>query len=248
MWKFKRGSWVASGLIMAIFVVTSTTSVLAETTVSPHYEASETEFGSGAALETCSGQYCAQATIGGIGGESSSQNFTASFSELPDDNQDPLLELMVEPGESNLGQLDIDRTATRTMLIHVRSHFAGGYTVQVTGNPPSFEGYTLATPIEPIASLIGTEQFALNVVANTDPKLGADPVSTEGEEQPVPGVVVTKYGTPNKFAYINGDIVAQTASESSQIRYTVSMIVNVAGTTPAGHYSGDFSAIVTPVF
>jgi len=85
-------------------------------------------------------------------------------------------------------------------------------------------------------------------VANTTPDVGADPVSTSGEEEPVTGVVLPKYGTPNEFAYVNGDIVAQTNTESSQIKYTVSMIVNVSGNTPAGHYSGDFSALVTPVF
>lgn len=233
---------------MALFVVTGASTVLAQTTTSPNYEASETEFGAGAALETCSGQYCASASIGSIGGESSSANFSASFSQLTEDDDDPLLELMIEPGESNLGKLDVDRTATRTMLLHVRSHLAGGYTVQVTGNPPQFEGYTLATPIEPIASLAGTEQFAINVVANNAPDIGDNPVSTDGEEEPVEGAVLPKYGTQNEFAYINGDIVAQTASESSQIKYTVSMIVNVSGNTPAGHYSGDFSAIVTPVF
>lgn len=248
MHKFKRGNWVAGSLLMALFAVTvSTTTVLATTTTSPNYEASETEFGAGAALDTCSGQYCAQATIGTIGGETNSQNFTASFSELPEDNEEPLLEVIIEPGESNLGKLDIDRTATRTMLLNVRSHFAGGYTVQVTGSPPSFEGYTLATPIESIASIQGTEQFGINVVANQTPKVGADPKSIP-EDTPVPGVILPKYGTPNMFAYVNGDIVARTTSQSSQIRYTISMIVNVSGNTPAGHYSGDFSALVTPVF
>ncbi len=248
MWKIARGSWITSGLLVALFVVSSTTSVFAVTTNSPNYEASETEFGAGAALETCSGQYCASASIGAIGGESSSANFTAAFSQLTEDDDEPLLELMIEPGEANLGKLDIDRTATRTMLLHVRSHLAGGYTVQVTGNPPQFEGYSLATPIESIASLTGTEQFAINVVANNTPDVGANPMSTDGEEEPVQGIVLPKYGTPNQFAYINGDIVARTASESSQIKYTVSMIVNVSGNTPAGHYSGDFSALVTPVF
>lgn len=248
MRRIALGSWIISGLLVALFVVASSSSVLAETTTSPNYEASETEFGAGAALETCSGQYCASATIGAMGGESSSANFSASFSQLEADDEEPLLELMIEPGESNLGKLDIDRTATRTMIVHVRSHFAGGYTVQVTGSPPKYEGYTLATPIEPIASLVGTEQFAINVVANSTPNVGKNPVSTSGEEEPVSGVVLPKYATPNEFAYVNGDIVARTESESSQIKYTVSMIVNVSGNTPAGHYSGDFSAVVTPVF
>lgn len=245
---YYRGSWVLVGLSMALFVVTlAAGTVLATTTTSPNYEASETQFGAGAALETCSGQYCARASIGAIGGSSSSQNFTARFSELPEDDEEPLLEMMIEPGEANLGDLATDRTATRTMVLHVRSHFAGGYIVQVTGSSPSYKGYTLATPLESIASMQGTEQFGINVVANTTPQLGADPTLMP-DDTVATGVANPKYGTPNQFAYINGDEVARSTSQSSQIRYTISMIVNVAGSTPAGHYAGDFSAVVTPVF
>ncbi len=232
---------------MVVFVMVGTPSVLATTANSPNFEASEAEFGAGAALESCSGQYCAQATIGGIGGDdTSSQNFTASFS-ASDEDEEPLLEIMIEPGEADLGKLDTNRTATRTMLLHVNSHRAGGYIVQVTGAPPSFNGYSLTTPIEPIASIQGSEQFGINVTANTTPTIGADPVLLP-DESATPGVVLPKYGTPNTFSYINGDVVARTNMESSKIRYTISMIVNVAGSTPAGHYSGDFSAFVTPDF
>lgn len=248
MWKLARGSWIAGGLVLVVFPIVSAVSSYATTTNSPNFEASETEFGAGAALETCSGQYCAKATIGSIGGEASSQNFTAAFSAIEEGDEEPLLELMVEPGESNLGQLSIDRTATRTMLLHVRSHFAGGYTVQVVGTPPQFEGYVLATSLEPIASKKGSEQFGLNITANTDPRVGSEPEYISGDETSLQNILLPKYGTPNLFSYINGDIVAKTNSESSQIRYTVSMIVNVSGDTPAGHYSGDYSALVTPVF
>lgn len=230
---------------MALFVVASPP-LFATTATSPNFEASETEFGAGAALNSCSGQYCAQASIGAIGGESSSQNFTASFSTT-DDDEEPLLELIIEPGKSNLGKLDIDRTATRTMLLHVNSHNAGGYIVQVTGAPPKYNDYSLATPIESIASLQGTEQFGINVVANTSPEVGANPVMLP-DETPLTGVVLPKYDMPNKFSYVDGDIVARADMQSSKIRYTISMIVNVSGNTPAGHYSGDFSALVTPDF
>lgn len=250
MWKSMRSSLLGCGLVIAVLAVLSGGVAFANTAKSPNFEAVEVEFGVGAALETCSGEYCAQATIGSMSGESSSENFTASFDTLDEDDDEPLLALIVEPGESNLGRLDIDRTATRTMKLHVRSHKAGGYIVQVIGAPPRYESYTLATPLEPVASLAGVEQFGINLVANDDPQVGQEPEST-GEvidDDILKDVIAEKYGMKNKFSYINGDVVAQTSSESSQIRYTVSMIVNVAGTTPAGHYSGDFSAIVTPVF
>lgn len=238
---------VLGSLCMALFAVAATTTVLATTATSPNYEASETEFGAGAALEACSGQYCASATIGAIGGESSSEHFSAAFSTPAEGDEEPLLELMVEPGEAHLGQLGTDRTATRTMLLHVNSYLAGGYTLQVTGVPPHFNDYTLASPLQPTASSKGSEQFAINAVANTDPEIGTDPTSIS-DSTTVPGVVLPNYGMPNKFMYINGDTVARSTTESSKIRYTISMIVNVAGTTPAGHYAGDFSAMVTPDF
>ena len=229
-----------------VIVAVSAQPVVATTAKSPNFEASEAQFGAGAALETCSGKYCAHATIGSAGGESSSENFTASFSPLSEDDSEPMLEVFVEPGSSNLGKLDTNRTATRTMRLHVRSFLAGGYTVQITGSPPKFDDYSLATPIAPVASLAGTEQFAINVVANTTPDVGEDPNLMP--EKLVDDVVSTKYASSNQFAYVSGDVIARTFSESSQIRYTVSMIVNVSGSTPAGHYSGDFAAVVTPAF
>ena len=246
MWRVERGSKLAVGLLAVFFAVLIAQPALANTSKSENYEASEAEFGAGAALETCSGTYCARASIGQIGGDTNSENYSASFDPLSEDSE-PVLELIIEPGKANLGQLDIDRTATRTMVLNVRNHQAGGYTVQVVGSPPSFDGYSLATPIEPAASLMGTEQFALNVVANSDPEVGDDPKLVE-EDKADRSIAVPKYATPNLFAYINGDVVAKSLSESSQIRYTISMIVNVSGDTPAGHFSGDFSAVVTPVF
>lgn len=235
------------GLFVALFAYIYAQPVMATTSKSQNYEASETEFGAGAALETCSGSFCARATIGStVAGESASANYSADFGPITDDSE-PALELIVEPGESNLGNLDMDRTATRTMILNVRSHLAGGYIVQILGNTPKYEDYHLAAPTEPTPSQKGTEQFGLNVVANTDPEVGADPRLMPADEV-LRGVVLQKYSTPNLFAYTNGDPVARVDTESSQIRYTISMIVNVAGTTPAGHYSGDFSAIVTPVF
>lgn len=252
MQKHGRGSWVLVGAIMAIFGCAQLLPniAVATTSRSENFEASETEFGAGSALNTCSGSYCAQATIGSLTeGDSESPRFTASFS-TPTEDSEPSLEVMVESGQSFLGVMDVDSTVYRTMKLHVRSYLAGGYQVQITGTPPQYENYTLQAPSAATASIPGSEQFALNVVKNTTPNVGEDiefsfpEEDTQGQE----GVIMPPYATPDLFAYRSGDVIARTVSESSQARFTISMIVNVAGSTPAGHYSGDFSAIVTPVF
>ncbi len=241
-----RGGLRAAGLCIALFALMYAEPIVATTTKSQNYEAIEAEFGSGAALETCSGSYCAKATLSIGGGDSSSQSYSVDFGPLTDDDE-PVLQMVLEPGESNLGDLQIDRTATRTMILKVRSHLAGGYIVQVTGNTPRYNDYYLAAPIEPTPSLVGTEQFGINLVANSEPQVGVNPVQLPSEQE-IKGVVLPRYAVPNMFAYTNGDPVARMDSESSLVRYTISMIVNVSGTTPAGHFSGDFSTIVTPVF
>lgn len=236
-----------AGLLTAGLVLLSAVPVLATTSRSDNYEASEAEFGAGAALETCSGSYCARASIGDISGvDGEGTAFTAAFGPLSTDSE-PMLEVIIEPGNSDLGILDTDRTATRTMVVHVRSHLAGGYMVQITGDPPRYGDYILDAPVVATESTMGSEQFALNVVANTDPEVGQDPTLTLSD-QVVADIIEPNYATPNMFAYTSGDVVARTLSESSQIRYTISMIVNVGGKTPAGHFAGDFAAVVTPVF
>lgn len=247
MRRLRRGRWIVPGLMMAFLGVAVVQPVMATTSRSTGYEVSEAEFGAGAALEACSGSYCARATIGSLSADgASSGTFTAAFGPLSAESE-PLLEVMVEPGVAFLGELDTETTASRTMRLHVRSHLAGGYQVQMLGDPPRYGDHVLAAPAAPTAAAPGTEQFAINVATNTTPEVGEDPLFTVPEDE-IPGLILPDYATPNLFAYRSGDVVARTYAESSQIRYTISMIVNVSGSTPAGHYAGDFSAVVTPVF
>ncbi len=245
----RRGYGVLLGLLVAFLVVAHTHTALATESTSPNYLVTETEFGSGTELDTCSGEYCARATIGDISGQGSSPSYTATFGTITADSE-PSLDVIIEPGQSNLGVLSTTRTASKTMAVHIRSHLAGGYMLQIVGDSPSYGDHTLATPTTATTSIQGAEQFAINAVANDLPglgALGADPVFTPSDE--VDDTAVTaQYRSPNLFAYTSGDIVALTSSESSQIRYTISMIINVSAGTPAGHFTGDYSAVVTPVF
>ena len=235
-------------LMIGIIGLLSSPVVFATTSTSPSYQLSEPEFGAGSALETCSGQYCAQATIGSLTGEdATSPSYTASFGPLSTDSE-PSLDIIVNPGDSNLGILSTDSTAWITASVQVRSHLAGGYYLQVYGSAPTYADHTLRTPSSPIASTPGEEQFAINAVANTTPNIGLDPVYTSSTPLEGGTVLTENYRTADTFMYQSGDTLAEVTGESSQIQFTISMIVNVSGSTPAGHYSGDFSAVVTPRF
>lgn len=222
--------------------------VWATTSSSTNYEITEAEFGAGATLDSCSGQYCAQATIGSLSGDDgvSPSGSTASFTPLATDSQ-PSLEVIVERGESNLGVLATDKTASTAMVVRVRSYLSNGYVVQIAGDPPTYRQHALATPITPVASTPGIEQFGINAVKNTTPAIGADIDYIAGEGLSF-GEILANYGTANKFMYQSGADVAISRSESAETKYTISMVVNVAGSTPAGHYSTDLSAVVVPFF
>lgn len=233
-------------LIAAFVVGTSPNVVFATTSSSNNYQVTETEFGATSSAQNCSGQYCARASIGDMSGEDGkSATYSAKFGSITDSN--PLLEVIVDTGESDLGVLTTEKTATKTMIVRVRNYLSDGYTLQIVGNAPKFAGHTLKTPTTPTASAAGTEQFAINASANTTPNVGAGPVQVPSSQMSF-GLVNANYSVPNMFKYTSGEVVAHSNSSSGQTDYTISMIVNISNATPAGHYAGDFAAIVVPVY
>lgn len=244
----KRLLGQAGPVLVAILIATGFAPVaLATTSKSDNYQMVETQFGATSNQESCSGEYCARASIGDMSaGGSSSGSYTASFDPIAADSE-PLLEVIVSPGESNLGVLTTEKTASKTTIVKVRNYLSDGYTLQMIGDPPQYEGHSLHAPSSPTASTPGREQFAINLADNTTPQVGASPVQVPSEQTSF-GVVMEDYRTPNLFMYSSGDVIARSDSQSGQTDYTISMIVNVSNSTPAGHFVGDFSAVVIPVY
>jgi hypothetical protein len=233
-------------LLIVLFIVLSVSSVFASTSSSTNYQVTETQFNSGASLESCSGQYCAQASIGDLAvGGGSSASYKAEFGSIT--SEEPVLEVIVEPGVSDLGVLSTDKTATKTTIVKIRNYLSGGYVLQMIGDPPSYNNHMLHAPFTPTASSAGTEQFAINAAANTNPEFGANPKQVPSDQMSF-GFAEALYSTPNLFRYVSGDVVARSNTESGQTEYTISMIVNISSATPAGHYASDFSAVVIPVY
>lgn len=242
----KRYGVFVFSLLLMVFSIYFSSIALANTSTSENYQVTDMDFGVGI-MNSCSGEYCTEATIGSmVAGSSESSQQTAQFEDIPAESE-PFLEVIVTPGESNLGVLRTDQPATKTTKVQVRNHLSEGYMVQMVGDPPKYGDHTLNTPTTPTESTPGIEQFAVNVVANSTPQIGANPVQVPSGEFSF-GFVEPGYDEADKFKYKSGDVIARSNSESGQTDYTISMIVNVSGQTPAGHYASDFSVVVIPIF
>lgn len=246
--QMKKFWWSVILLVSAGVIATYSSAgpVLAVTTNSNNYQVTEMQFGSGGTLESCSDEYCSQASIGDMtdGVESTSKS-TASFS--PTTSTDPFLEVIVDKGVSDLGKLTTEKTATKTMIVRVQNYLSGGYIMQVVGDAPKYDDHSLKTSGSPAQSKPGTEQFGLNAVANSVPSFGADPVHMPNEEVNL-SLIEPNYRTPDRFMYRSGDVIARNKNPSGRTDYTISMVVNISNSTPAGHYAGDYAVIVTPVY
>lgn len=218
----------------------------ADSASSTNYKVSETHFGSGGTLSECSTNYCAKASFGDAGvGSASSTNYKARFGSITTDV--PLLEVIAEAKSDNLGVLDTSTTATASRYIKVRNYLSHGYVIQITGSPPSQGAHSFTPITTPSTSHAGAEQFGINLVANTSPSVGANPVQVPNSGYSY-GYATTDYGTANLFKYVDGDIIARSDSESGETDYTVSFIINISNVTPGGQYIGHLSAVVTSTF
>lgn len=215
----------------------------AQTSTSPNYQMTESQFGNASSLESCSEEYCARVSIGDDAKASS-----ASSAEFGKANySEPMLEMIVESGPSDLGELSTERTGTKIMKVKIRNYESSGYLLQIVGTPPKYKDHTLHAPSNLVEPMPGTEQFAINVVANTIPQnIGENPKKEDGAD--ATSLVRPGYNTTNVYKYINGDTIAASRENSGGAEYTVTMIVNIANSTPAGKYSGDFAAVILPYY
>ena len=244
LWGYGAGTLSLALIAIGTAVGFTASTAFAVDSSSNNYQITEWQFGSGGSLDSCSEEYCAQATIGEQDAPSSAT--APDFAEVKTD--EPALEVIIVPGESNLGTLSTERTATKTTEVKIRNNFEGGYSLQVVGDAPKYGDHILNTPATPTDSRMGTEQFGINLTINTIPGVGALPVQIQNEEgeENIFGEPTENYRTANKFMYQNGGVIAQSVMEKGQTHYTISMIVNIANTTPAGHYSGDLALYIVP--
>lgn len=239
--------------LIVLFLAFAPKIVLAQYS-SPHYQTNEFFFGAGGDVEVSSPNYKGYGSAGALGvGQFSSTNYQ-TFAGFLTPNE-PFLEFLINTTTVNLGTLDTTSTKTGTAQFVVRAYIDSGYTVQTVSQPPSMTSgsgsHTLAAKTTQGAPNVGTEEFGINLKANTVPTtFGADP-SPQPDGTFATGVAAPGYDTANQFKYNVGDVIAQTPSGSSgwgQTNFTISYIANISLVTPAGNYIMTHDLVVVATY
>ena len=214
---------------------------------SAHYQINEGVLGGSGGINSSSTNYKSQGAAGApavggqytAGGNSSSPHYQTNGGSVT--TSDPALSFTVNGATTiNFGSLSTSATATATSTFNVIDYTSYGYIVQVVGAAPKSGSHTL-TAMSGSGSSIGSEQFGINLKANSVPSIGANPSGGAG-------VAATGYGTVNSYKYASGDTIASAPKSSAQTNYTVSYIANAATTTPGGAYTGTLTFICTGTY
>lgn len=144
---------------------------------------------------------------------------------------------------ADMGTLDPESTLVAHSQMAVGTNATAGFAITVNGTSMSAGLNVIDTPDAPTESTPGTNQFAINLVANSDPAIGSDPDGPFTNAVPA-----TDYGEPNKYKFVSGDVVAYSPNVSLIRRFTVSYIVNVSPNLHAGVYSTTITYIASGRF
>lgn len=223
-------------IAMLVFAVSPL--AYAQQSQSTNYQVNEVFFGTGGELESCSTMYCSRQSAGEMGvGNTSSTNYSAQGGFNTD--RDPFIAFIVTGGTTDLGVLTTASAATATATFSVKTYMSSGYVVQTVSDPPTNtlpNSPMLNALATPTASSPGTEQFGINLVANTSPtSFGANPIQVPDNTFSF-GTVASGYNTANLFKYVKGDTIAQSTRSTGETDYTISYLYNISNVTPAGEY------------
>jgi hypothetical protein len=230
-------------LVVAIgALVSSVPAALADAPLkSTNYQITESFIGGGGLINSSSGSYKTNESIGDIGiGNSTSTNYQTNSGYTT--TADPALSFIVNTSSLNFGTLSNSSTATQTATFSVIDYTSYGYSVYAYGSTPNNGATPLANIASAAPSSIGTEQFGLNLRANSVPSgLGVDPSGGFG-------TYATGYGTVNSYQYNSGDKIATSAKSSGQTNFTISYIINANATTGGGVYTGNLNLICVATY
>lgn len=143
----------------------------------------------------------------------------------------------IEGNYLNLGDFASNRATTGQLQMAIATNAANGYMVSIDGQTMASGGNALPPLSVPSSSGPGTNQFGINLRANSNPTSGADPIG------PGSGSPTARYNGINKFAFQKGDVLASSVNPDDYRKYTVTYLVNIRNDQPAGVYAGTYTYV-----
>ena len=146
-------------------------------------------------------------------------------------------------------------TATARSQMAASTNAGTGYAITINGPTLTSGSNTVTQMATAAVGTRGTSQFGLNLKANTSttssPIIGTE-VAPVANGTNYKGQATTGYNTIDTFKFTDGNVVADSSNggaggTDAQI-FTVSYIVNVPGSPPAGTYTTTLTYICTPTF
>ncbi|HET7320245.1 MAG TPA: hypothetical protein VFI84_01505 [Candidatus Saccharimonadales bacterium] len=131
----------------------------------------------------------------------------------------------------NFGNLASSTTKSGQSQVFLATNAQNGYSLYVNGRTMTSGNNTIPALQNPDVSRPGTNQFGINLRANSDPAVGADPTGTSA------GSVTGSYNTPNLFTFNTGDMIATASTVEGSRWYTISYLLNIAQGQAPGVYS-----------
>jgi hypothetical protein len=213
----------------------------AQTLESSNYKIEESFIGPSGDIESSSSNYSSIGSLGDIGVGESNPGSGGNFKTIDGytTTDDPSLTFAVDTSNISFGSLSLSSTSTSTATFSAYNYTSFGYVIQIVGPPPSSGGgHTLDAMASTSSPSIGTEQFGINLAANTSPiSFGAVPTQVPSASFSY-GTAATGYNTANQYRYVNGETIAHATKSSGRTDYTISYITNISTSTPGGSYTG----------
>lgn len=213
---------------------------LADDLKSSNYQIQESFVGGGGLIDESSASFRASESIGDTAvGQSASANFQTNSSYTT--TSDPALTFIVNNGTVNFGALSPATTTKATSSFRVINYTSYGYQIIIIGSSPSNGTHTIPALATPTSPAIGTEQYGINLVANSG--FGLNPLQVPSVSFGNGIAQGPDYSASDMFKFVAGDVIASAPKSSGETDFTISHIINVSALTLGGQYSSNHELI-----
>ena len=210
-------------------------------------EVDESFIGGGGRIDESSASYRAAESIGDIGvGNSASANFQTNGGFTT--TSDPSLSFIIDnSGVVNFGTLSAALINHASSSFRVINYTSYGYNVTISGTTPISDfGHSIPGLASPSTATFGTEEYGINVVANTG--FGANPLQVPSGSFSYGAAQGPDYNQANKYKFNSGDVIASAPRSSGETDYTISHILDVNSLTTGGQYTAAHELICTGTY